>query len=151
MKIIDFLRPSDVIDELCGPTAQDALTELCRPLVATGLDSQHLLEMLLAREKLGSTGIGDGVAIPHVRVPGLPVLRASFGRSRAGIDFSAIDSKPTFLFFTLFSPEKPAGIHLTALARISQILRAPSLRESLRNAKDAAEIYQIIEAEDAKV
>jgi PTS system nitrogen regulatory IIA component len=151
MKIIDFLRPSDVIDELYGSTAQDALAELCRPLVANGLDSQHLLETLLAREKLGSTGIGDGVAIPHGIVPGLRALRASFGRSRAGIDFSALDSKPTFLFFTLFGPEKPAGIHLTALARISQILRVPTLRESLRIAKDAAEIYQIIEGEDSKV
>jgi len=151
MKIIEILQPSAVIDELSGSTAQGALTELCRPLAAKGLDSQRLLESLLAREKLGSTGIGDGVAIPHGRVPGLPSLSATFGRSKLGIDFSAIDEKPTFLFFTLFGPERPAGIHLAALARISQVLKAPSVREALRQAKDAAEIYQIIEAEDARV
>lgn len=150
MKIIEFLRPSAVIEDLSSTSAQDALTELCRPLGSCGLDSKRLLESLLARERLGSTGMGEGVAIPHGRVPGLPALRASFGRSKAGIDFSALDAKPTFLFFTLFVPEKPAGIHLTALARISQILKVPSLRESILNAKDAPEIYQIIESEDAK-
>jgi PTS system nitrogen regulatory IIA component len=150
MKIIEFLQPSAVIEDLSSQSAEDALTELCRPLGTSGLDSKQLLESLLAREKLGSTGIGQGVAIPHGRVPGLPALSASFGRSKAGIDFSALDAKPTFLFFTLFVPEKPAGVHLTALARISRILRAPSFRESILSAKGALEIYQIIEFEDAK-
>ncbi len=77
MRLIEFLRPSAVIEELPGTTAQDALAELCRPLAANGLDSRRLLETLLARERLGSTGIGDGVAIPHGKVAGLPALTAT--------------------------------------------------------------------------
>ena len=113
-------------------------------------DGQRLLQVLLDREKLGSTGIGDGVAIPHGKVPGLPALTASFGRSRAGVDFKSIDGKPTHLFFTLFAPENSAGAHLKALARISRIFRNPAFRESIMKAKDAAEIFRLISEEDAK-
>jgi PTS system nitrogen regulatory IIA component len=151
MKIVEFLQPSAVVDDLAGTTAQAVLAELSRPLATSRrVDPQRLLETLLEREKLGSTGIGDGVAIPHGKVPGLPVLMASFGRSKAGIDYKAIDGKPTYLFFTLFAPENSAGAHLKALARISRIFKNPSFRESIMKAKDAADIYRLIEAEDAK-
>ena len=151
MKIVEFLRPDCVIDNLTGKTGQAVLSELCRPLAQSQkVDGQKLLETLLEREKLGSTGIGDGVAIPHGKVTGLPVLMASFGRSRAGVDFKAIDGKPTFLFFTLFAPENSAGAHLKALARISRIFKSPAFRDSILKAKDAAEIYRLIETEDSK-
>jgi nitrogen PTS system EIIA component len=151
MKIVEFLQPSAVVDDLVGTSAPPVLAELARPLAeAHKMDAQRLLDTLLEREKLGSTGIGEGVAIPHGKVPNLPALMASFGRSRAGVDFKAIDGKPTHLFFTLFAPENSAGAHLKALARISRIFKNPAFRESIMKATDAAEIYRLIEAEDAK-
>jgi PTS system nitrogen regulatory IIA component len=151
MKIVEFLQPAAVVGDLQGSTANAVLSELCRPLAATRrLDAQRLLETLLEREKLGSTGIGDGVAIPHGKIPGLPSLLASFGRSVPGVDFKAIDGRPTHLFFALFAPENSAGAHLKALARISRIFKSPAFRESVLHAKDAADMYRLIEAEDAK-
>ncbi|MGC4001484.1 MAG: PTS sugar transporter subunit IIA [Anaeromyxobacter sp.] len=151
MKIVEFLRPEGVIADLSGQTGQAVLAELCRPLAGgPRADGQRLLETLLDREKLGSTGIGEGVAIPHGKVPGLPALTASFGRSVPGVDFRAIDGKPTYLFFALFAPENSAGAHLKALARISRIFKNPAFREAILKAPDAAEIYRLIEGEDAK-
>ncbi|HEX9401824.1 MAG TPA: PTS sugar transporter subunit IIA [Anaeromyxobacter sp.] len=151
MKIVEFLRFDAVIANLSGPTGQAVLTELCRPLAATHqVDAQKLVDTLLDREKLGSTGIGEGVAIPHGKVSGLPGLMASFGRSVQGIDFRAIDGRPTHLFFALFAPENSAGAHLKALARISRIFKNPGFREAILKARDADEIYRLIEAEDAK-
>lgn len=151
MKIVEFLRSDAVIASLSGQAAPAVLAELVRPLAASQkVDGQRLVETLLDREKLGSTGIGEGVAIPHGKVPGLPGLMASFGRSAGGVDFRAIDGKPTHLFFALFAPENSAGTHLKALARISRIFKNPAFREAIMRAPDAAEIYRLIEAEDAK-
>jgi PTS system nitrogen regulatory IIA component len=151
MKIVEFLRPEAVIASLVGQTGQAVLQELCRPLVTVHkVDGQRLLDTLLDREKLGSTGIGEGVAIPHGKVPGLPGLLASFGRSTAGVDFRAIDGRPTHLFFALFAPENSAGTHLKALARISRIFKTPSFRDAILHAASAEEIFRLIEAEDAK-
>jgi PTS system nitrogen regulatory IIA component len=151
MKIVEFLRPDAVIANLAGQTGQAVLAELCKPLTAVHrADGQRLLDTLLDREKLGSTGIGEGVAIPHGKVPGLPGLLASFGRSTAGVDFRAIDGRPTHLFFTLFAPENSAGTHLKALARISRIFKTAAFRESILKAASAEEIFRLIEAEDAK-
>lgn len=151
MKIVEFLRADAVIANLSGQTGPAALAELCRPLAAASrIDAQRLVDTLLDREKLGSTGIGEGVAIPHGKVPGLPGLMASFGRSVSGIDFRAIDGRATHLFFTLFAPENSAGAHLKALARISRIFKNASFREAIMNAPTADEIYRLIEAEDAK-
>jgi nitrogen PTS system EIIA component len=151
MKIVEFLEAGAVVDDLAGTTAQAVLSELTRPLAASHkVDAQRLLDTLLEREKLGSTGIGEGVAIPHGKVPGLPLIMASFGRCKAGIDFKAIDGKPTHLFFTLFAPENSAGAHLKALARISRIFKSPAFRDAILKASDAAEIYRLIETEDGK-
>jgi len=151
MKIVEFLRPDAVLASLSGQTAPSVLAELCSPLAAAHrVDGQRLLDTLLEREKLGSTGIGEGVAIPHGKVAGLPGLIASFGRHAQGVDFRAIDGKPTFLFFALFAPENSAGAHLKALARISRIFKNPSFREAILRAADAWEIYRLIEAEDGK-
>jgi nitrogen PTS system EIIA component len=151
MKIVEFLRADAVIANLSGQTGQAVLAELCRPLAAAQkVDAQRLVETLLDREKLGSTGIGEGVAIPHGKVPGLPGLMASFGRSVPGIDFRAIDGRTTHLFFTLFAPENSAGAHLKALARISRIFKNPAFREAILKAVTADEVYRLIETEDAK-
>ena len=151
MKIVEFLRPDAVIANVSGQTGPAVLGELCRPLAATQkVDQQKLVDTLLEREKLGSTGIGEGVAIPHGKVPGLPGLMASFGRAAQGIDFRAIDGRPTHLFFTLFAPENSAGAHLKALARISRIFKNAAFRDAIMKAKTAEDIYRLIEAEDAK-
>ncbi len=151
MKIVEFLRSDAVIANLSGPTGPAVLAELCRPLAASqGVDAHKLVETLLDREKLGSTGIGEGVAIPHGKVPALPGLTASFGRSVAGIDFRAIDGRPTHLFFALFAPENSAGAHLKALARISRIFKNSAFRDSILHAPTSDDIYRLIEAEDAK-
>ena len=151
MKIVEFLRPDAVLADLSGASGTAALAELCGPLAAAHrIAPQKLLDTLLEREKLGSTGIGDGVAIPHGKVPGLPGLIACFGRAPGGVDFRAIDGKPTYLFFALFAPENSAGAHLKALARISRIFKNPGFRETILTAPDAASIFRLIEAEDGK-
>src|SRR5215208_6717077 len=151
MKIVEFLHPAAVVGDLSGTTSSAVLAELCKPLAtARRLDPLRLQEVLVEREKLGSTGIGDGVAIPHGKVPGLPALVASFGRSSIGVDFKAIDGKPTHLFLALFAPENSAGAHLKALARISRIFKSAAFRESILKAEDAGEIFRLIEQEDSR-
>lgn len=151
MRIVEFLQPTAVIDDLAGSSSQEVLAALAIPLATSHrVDARRLLDTLLDREKLGSTGIGDGVAIPHGKLAGLPALMASFGRSKGGVDFKAIDGKPTYIFFALFAPENSAGVHLKALARISRVFKSSSFRETIMRAKDAAEIYRLIDAEDSK-
>jgi len=151
VKIVDFLRPEAVNASLSGRSAAEVLAELSRPVAAaTGLEAGRLLQTLLDREKLGSTGVGEGVAIPHGKLPGLPSILAAFGRAPEGIDFRAIDGRPARLFFALFAPESSAGAHLKALARVSRIFRSPAFREAILAAPDAAAIFRLIEAEDAR-
>ena len=152
MKITEFLTPESVISGLSAKDKPAILAELCAPLAlrVPSVTPEKLREVLLDRERLSSTGIGDGVAIPHGKLPGLPGLIAAFGVSREGVDFEAIDSKPTFLFFALLAPENSAGIHLKALARISRLFKNPAFRKSIVDAPDAAAIYQLIASEDAK-
>lgn len=151
MNIQDFLQPQAVVAELTGTTAAEVLAELCRPVAqANGLDAARLVQVLLDRERLGSTGVGDGVAIPHGKLPGLPALVAIFGRSRAGVEYRAADGKPAKLFFALFAPENSAGVHLKALSRVSRIFRVPALREAILAATSAEEIHRLILAEDAR-
>jgi PTS system nitrogen regulatory IIA component len=149
MRITDILEPTAVLDDVAGSTAAEVLTQICEPLATTtGVDAQRLVEALLARERQCSTGVGDGVAIPHAKVAGLRGLVAGFGRSRAGIDFKALDSKPTTLFFVLLAPEGVPGLHLNALARISRLFKSAAFRESLLRANGAAEILQLIATAD---
>jgi PTS system nitrogen regulatory IIA component len=151
MKIVEFLRFDAVIANLSGTTGPAVLAELCRPLAtAHRVDAQKLLDTLLEREKLGSTGIGEGVAIPHGKLPGLSQLVAAFGVSRQGVDFEAIDGKPTHLFFALVAPENSAGVHLKALARISRLFKNPRFRAAILEAPTAADIHALIVQEDAR-
>ena len=152
MKITEFLSPDAVIGSLAATKKKDVLEELCRPLAQRNpqLTVTRLREVLEDREKLGSTGIGEGVAIPHGKLPGLSQLTATFGRSVGGVDFDAIDGKPTHLFFALFAPENSAGIHLKALARISRLFKNANLRQAILKAQDEREIFRLIAEEDAK-
>jgi PTS system nitrogen regulatory IIA component len=104
--------------------------------------------VLIERERLGSTGIGDGIAIPHGKSPDLDHLLISFGRSRQGVDFDSLDGKPAHLFFLVLAPENSAGVHLKALARISRLLKSHNIRSELMNAADAAEIFEIFSKQD---
>jgi PTS system nitrogen regulatory IIA component len=152
MKIAEFLREDLILPELRSTDKASVLREICEVIARRNpqLDAARLTEVLLEREKLGSTGVGDGIAIPHGKLAGLQGLLAAFGRSRAGIDFQAIDGKPTHLFFVLFAPENSAGIHLKALARISRLFKTPSFRAAVVEAQDAAAIHRQIAEEDAK-
>lgn len=152
MKITEFLHPESVIGALAAKDKPGALAELCRSLakrVGT-VSAEKLTEVLLEREKLSSTGIGEGVAIPHGKLSGIKELVAAFGLSRTGVDFDAIDGKPTQLFFALLAPENSAGIHLKALARISRLFKNPAFRKAILAAPDAKAIYDLIATEDAK-
>lgn len=152
MKIAEFLSPKAVVAELSARSKPEVLAELSRTLVQAhpDLSSDRLVEVLQEREKLGSTGIGEGVAIPHGKLNGLPQLMASFGVSREGVDFEAIDGKPTHLFFALVAPENSAGVHLKALARISRLFKNPRFRQSILEAGSSDDIYKLIADEDAR-
>ena len=151
MKIAEFLREDLILPDLQATDKAGVLRELCAPLArAHGFEAGRLTEVLLEREKLGSTGVGEGVAIPHGKLPGVPNLLAAFGRSKRGIDFAAIDSKPTYLFFVLFAPENSAGIHLKALARISRLFKSPPFRQAISAAQSASQIAELISPEDSK-
>jgi PTS system nitrogen regulatory IIA component len=152
MRIAEFLREDLVFPDLAATDKPGVLGELCAGLArgVPGLSAPKLTEALIEREKLGSTGIGEGVAIPHGKIPGIPGLLAAFGRKKAGVDFASIDGKPTHLFFVLFAPENSAGVHLKALARISRLFKQPGLRKSILEAEGGAGIFRLISEEDAK-
>ena len=152
MKIAEFLKPESIISDLIATTKAGVLTELSASLskALPSVTPQRLSQVLEEREKVASTGIGEGVAIPHGKLPGITTLSASFGVSRNGIEFDAIDRKPTHLFFALVAPENSAGLHLKALARISRLFKNPSFRASILAAQSAGEIYALIAQEDAK-
>lgn len=152
MKITDILVREASILDLASTDKSSLLAELATALAAheKHLDRDALLAVLRERETLQSTGIGEGVAIPHGKLRGLDRLLATFARSRAGVDFDSIDGRPTQLFFLLVVPEQSGGQHLKALARISRFFRDPSFRGRLLQAADLAEIFRAIEEEDAK-
>jgi PTS system nitrogen regulatory IIA component len=153
MKVTEFLSPNAVVADLRGTTKAEVLRELAEHLAATypgTLRADRVLEVLGEREKLASTGIGEGVAIPHGKMPGLDRLYAVFGVSRAGLDFSSIDKRPTHLFFALVAPENSAGVHLKALARVSRLFRNPELRDAILKASGRVDIYRLISDEDAR-
>jgi len=114
------------------------------------LDRQRLVLALEDRERLNSTALGEGVAIPHGKLANVKRVIAAFGRHPAGVDFQSIDGKPTHLFFLLVAPEDSAGAHLKALARISRLLKDEGFRKRLLAAGDAHELYATIRDEDAR-
>ena len=122
MKIIDMLKTDYILEELKSGNKRDVLKELVGSFmkIHQKLDSEATLNVLFEREKLGSTGIGEGIAIPHGKITGLDQLILSFGRSAVGIDFDAMDGKPVHLFFLLIAPENSAGQHLKTLAKIAK-------------------------------
>jgi PTS system nitrogen regulatory IIA component len=152
MKIMDILVRDAVILDVGAAEKAAVLEQLARAVAVAepGVDAGRLLQVLVDRESLQSTGIGDGVAIPHGKLPGLSRLLAGFARSRPGVDFESIDGQPTYLFFLLVVPEHSGGMHLKALARISRFFRDAGFRKSLLEAETREDVLRAIEEEDAK-
>jgi len=153
MKITDILDKRMIIPQLLSRSKEGVLRELVHILaeVEKEIDEGRILEILLERESLGSTGIGDGVAIPHGKYKDVRRLLASFGRSAAGMDFQSMDGKPTHLFFLLVAPENSAGVHLKALAQISRLMKDVQFRKHLMDAQTADEIYALFQEGDEKI
>ncbi|HMB14848.1 MAG TPA: PTS sugar transporter subunit IIA [Pelovirga sp.] len=151
MKISELLNPQAIISELSATDKKEVLAELTDTLLTQvpELERSRVLEVLHEREKLGSTGIGDGVAIPHGKIADLPSLQLVFARSSKGIDFESMDGQLAQLFFLLIAPEGAVGVHLKTLARISKLLKDIHVRKQLLAADDAAAIYQIILANES--
>ena len=137
MKIIDFVSVHTVIPDLVSREKDAALVELAAGLAAKydHLDQEKVLGVLQERERISSTAIGDGVAIPHGKLAGLDRIYGVFARSQTGVDFQSLDGEPTHLFFVLIAPENAAADHLKALARASRFFRRADVRDKLRAAR----------------
>lgn len=150
MKIADLLNPAAIAADLKATEKNEVLSELTEAIlkVEPGLNRDEVLRVLQERERLGSTGIGDAVAIPHGKLRDLNKLLISFGRSRQGVDFDSMDGKPAHLFFLLIAPEESVGVHLKTLARISKLLKSPAVRRRLLEANSGDDLFNIIVEEE---
>jgi len=150
MKITDVLKKDSIILSLKSKRKEDIIKELTDYLAPNQNDFNKPIayETIMEREKLCSTALDAGVAIPHGKMSGINNFLAVFGRSIEGVDFESLDGKPTFLFFLILSPDNSSGLHLKLLAKISKIFKIPEFREKLLKAKDIDEIYELISGED---
>ena len=150
LKLIDLLPEQVIAPDLKAQNKTEVLKELVGLLYQEGKikDQEKALEVLLDREKLGSTGVGYGIAIPHGKFDSLKSLVAAFGRSKPGIDFDSVDHKPVHIFFLFLAPRHEAQLHLRVLARSCRLLKRDTFRESLMQAESAAEILKIIAREE---
>lgn len=149
MKILDVLHKEAILSDLKALDKQGVLEELVTPIAnIAGVNHDHLVKVLMERERLGSTGIGEGIGIPHGKLKDLDSLVLGFGLSRKGVDFESMDEQPTHIFFLLVTPENSTGLHLKLLARISRILKNELFRQKLMDAANSDEIYSIIQEEE---
>jgi PTS system nitrogen regulatory IIA component len=153
MRIAEMLDPRAVVGELRATSKREVIDELAEAVAAAhpGLAKARVVATLLDREKLGSTGVGEGIAIPHGKLPGLPGILLGFGRSLKGVHFDAIDGRPVQLLFLLLAPEESPGTHLKALARISRLLKDPPFRQRLLAAGSGDELLALIRTEDEAI
>lgn len=152
MKITDFLDASLIIPNLKGKDKNTVLKEMVEAVAShcRSIDSQKLFRVLVEREKISSTAIGEGVAIPHGKLAGIDRVYGVFGRSSEGLDFNALDGELSYLFFLLVAPEEAGGDHLKALARISRLLKDATFRAKLMEGKTREEIFRTIKEGDEK-
>ena len=149
MKIIDVLNTEAINVDLTARDKKGILEELVAPVAsATGATKDQLVKVLLERERLGSTGIGSGIGIPHGKLKNLESLILGFGLSRQGVNFESMDGRPTHIFFLLLTPENSAGIHLKLLARISRLLKNDAFKERLMQSQTSEDIIAAISEED---
>lgn len=159
MRLTDILSVDRIVPALAEKEREDVLRELVRTGFlqdgqARGLDEDdedRVMQVLLERERLGSTGIKDGLAIPHGKLGGLGSLIACVGLSKKGVDFGAMDGEPSKVFIVLLSPEQNSGDHLKALARISRLFSGGNLTKRLMELDDAQAIFDLLASEDARL
>lgn len=154
MKISEFLDEDAITCQLKATNKEDAIRELVGLLVKTGSikdkDVPKIMRILMDREALGSTGIGQGVAIPHGKTDCVSRLVGAVGTSTHGLNFDSLDGEPTHIFFLLLAPQDSAGPHLKALARISRLLKERHFREGLVAAKEEKTLLRILRDEDQR-
>lgn len=145
MKLSDFLSPTDVIADLVAADKQKLLLELARKGASIfGVRPDHVFAELTKREELGSTGMGDGVAIPHARFQQVTKPHGMLVRLKKPLAFDAVDGKPVDIVFLLLLPETAKGEQLNALALIARKLRDPAITAALRHARDSSEMYRAL-------
>jgi len=145
MELEDLVSPEGVIAHLKVTSKKQALQELsARAAALTDVSERAIFETLLERERLGSTGVGQGIAIPHGKLAQLKKLHGLFARLETPIDFESVDDQPVDLVFLLLAPETAGADHLKALARISRLLRNPAVVEKLRASDDPAALFAIL-------
>ena len=155
MKIAEFLCKDAVTTELKASNKADLIGEMVTLLVDAGaIEKKHkakIVESLMAREALGSTAIGQGIAIPHAKSDTVSKLVSALAVSKKGISFDSLDGEPAYIFFLLVAPADSAGPHLKALARVSRLLKDKFLRDSLKNAKATKDILELVSQEDSRI
>jgi fructose-specific phosphotransferase system IIA component len=155
MKIMDFLSKKAITAELKSSKKDDVIKELVDLLIAAGdIDKgsrSKVIDSLMERESLGSTAIGQGIAIPHAKSDSVSKLVGAFALSKKGVDFDSLDGEPVYIFFLLVAAQDSAGPHLKALARISRIFKEKYFRDNLRSCSDEKDIIRVITQEDDKV
>jgi len=146
MQLDKILRKEFINGDLSAGKKTEVLEELSNTIIKGGLklDLPSLVNALQDRENLGSTGIGQGVALPHARISEIDHIILSFGRSKTGVEYGALDEKPVHIFFLLLIPENSADDHLKALAKISKMLKIENFRNSLLTAQSPEDLYRII-------
>src|SRR5512134_2150385 len=152
MKIVDLIARDMIVPALASADKRGILEELAGHVAGRHprIDRSALTKVLVDREALASTAIGEGVAIPHGKLPSVTEIVACLGRAPSGVDFDSMDKQPTYLFFVLVAPESSTGAHLKALARISRVFKDPEFRRRLLAAPDGESMYHVVADEDAK-
>jgi PTS system nitrogen regulatory IIA component len=149
MKITDLLQENTIITDLKARDKKGVLEELVKPVAEiVKISRQELVRVLMERERLGSTGIGDGIGIPHGKIKGMETIIIGCGISKSGVDFQSLDNRPTHLFFMILTPEESTGLHLRILAQLSKLLKNEAFREKLLKVSDKKDVYSIIKEED---
>ncbi len=146
MKLSELLNIKSIIPELASKDKKGVLEELAGSIALQELsvDKNTLVKVLIEREQLGTTGIGDGIAIPHGKLSNIDQPLISFGRSRDGLDFDSMDGQPSYLFFLLIAPDNSSGVHLQVLAKIANLLKSSTFRKELMDAGNTEELYNTI-------
>ncbi|MCX5703384.1 MAG: PTS sugar transporter subunit IIA [Candidatus Omnitrophica bacterium] len=154
MQITDFLSKKAIVIDIKSTKKEDIMKELVDALINAGeiekRDRNKLINALMERESLGSTAIGQGIAIPHAKSDCVNKLVAAFGLSKKGVDFDSLDGELAYIFFLLIAPQDSAGPHLKALARISRLLKDKYFRDTLRACQDDKSVIKVITQEDEK-
>jgi nitrogen PTS system EIIA component len=149
MKILEALHRDAILTNISSRDKKGLIEELAAPVARIiGVSCPDLVQVLMERERLGSTGIGMGIGIPHGKLKSLDSLVMGFGLSKKGVDYDTLDGRPAHLFFMLITPENSTGLHLKALARIARMLKSESFKEKLLRAQTPDDIISIIQAED---